>query len=851
VKRSVSVGILLFLLLNPIHPACALAQAQLRIVVLGSSTAEGCCATTGSGWVDLYRSYLKSIGYPDSTVINLAVGGHTTFKILPTGYVSPYRSVKPLWDIAPSLTNNITKALSLNPTDVIINLPTNDANDLVFPVAYQLDHYTTVIAQASAKGVRVWMCTSQPRNTGSSIRKMLMDMRDSTFNRYGSRAVDFWTTVAADSGTIVPLYDSGDHVHLNNAGHQVLYERIKAKMGINPAFVASPTSLAFGDVALGSSKQLTTTITNQASSTQTFSTIAPGTANYSVTPTSATIASGGSITVTVTYVPKALGLSNDVIAFKYSSGFSVLNFPVTGNSPVPVASVGPTSLDFGDVGKGQNRQVPIRVTNSSINTMTVSSITVGTSVYTVDRASATIGPSQSADIAVKFSPLDVGQYSDTLRLAGNASNFPLRIPITGRSPIPTLSVDPAVVDFGDVRRFVSKSIRLRLRNFSANALDITGFTSNSVVFSTSVQSVRVNASDSADVQVLFSPIAFGFVADTLYIVSNSAFSPQTVPLRGNSSAPLLQLGTQSLIFPQYVVGDTTRLPVKMYNRSANTLTISSLQNKLPHFRLVGSAPSTIGGNDSTSILMAFIPRTGGMWRDTITVVSDGGTARVALQGTSPEQKLFARPDPVSFGNVRVGESLVRWCRIARTYPTEGGTVPIDSAVVRGRKFSIVAMNGPSNLEPSDSLWLALAFQPSEMGNVVDTLLIYVNGSSSVVGVPVSGAGSTFTSVVAGREALPAGYSLNQNYPNPFNPSTTIAFALPVVSHVTLRVFDIVGREVAVLVRGTVAAGVHRVVWDAQEAAGGVYLYRLDATGESLSPGVAPQFSGTRKLVLVK
>jgi len=92
-----------------------------------------------------------------------------------------------------------------------------------------------------------------------------------------------------------------------------------------------------------------------------------------------------------------------------------------------------------------------------------------------------------------------------------------------------------------------------------------------------------------------------------------------------------------------------------------------------------------------------------------------------------------------------------------------------------------------------------------------------------------------------HETLPSTYELEQNYPNPFNPSTTIAFALPKPSEVTLKIFDASGREVATLVEGKLPAGRHEVVLDASPFSSGVYFYRLQA-GE---------FSRTRRLMLVK
>jgi serine protease AprX len=75
---------------------------------------------------------------------------------------------------------------------------------------------------------------------------------------------------------------------------------------------------------------------------------------------------------------------------------------------------------------------------------------------------------------------------------------------------------------------------------------------------------------------------------------------------------------------------------------------------------------------------------------------------------------------------------------------------------------------------------------------------------------------------------PKEFSLQQNYPNPFNPSTAISYQLATTSRVTLKVFDVLGREVATLVNGAKPAGAYEVSWDARNVSSGLYFYRLEA-----------------------
>ncbi len=87
-------------------------------------------------------------------------------------------------------------------------------------------------------------------------------------------------------------------------------------------------------------------------------------------------------------------------------------------------------------------------------------------------------------------------------------------------------------------------------------------------------------------------------------------------------------------------------------------------------------------------------------------------------------------------------------------------------------------------------------------------------------------------VAAPKADIPDSYNLSQNYPNPFNPTTVIKYQVPKDTHVTIRVYDILGQQVATLVDGQVSAGYHQVTFNGSRFASGVYFYRISTPGYS-------------------
>ncbi len=167
-----------------------------------------------------------------------------------------------------------------------------------------------------------------------------------------------------------------------------------------------------------------------------------------------------------------------------------------------------------------------------------------------------------------------------------------------------------------------------------------------------------------------------------------------------------------------------------------------------------------------------------------------------------------------------------------------GTTPQVTSTLMPKVVNGLAINNEAGVKLSQETTIngVLRLMAGEFDNTIPFTL-GPNGSISFEG----GRLKVGTAVEVPIETAPTDFALMQNYPNPFNPSTTIRYAVPQPIHVELKIFDIRGHEVAELVNGRTAAGIHQVVWDATNMPSGVYFCKI----------IAGEFKSVRKLILMK
>ena len=253
----------------------------------------------------------------------------------------------------------------------------------------------------------------------------------------------------------------------------------------------------------------------------------------------------------------------------------------------------------------------------------------------------------------------------------------------------------------------------------------------------------------------------------------------------------------------------------------------------------------------------------GVFADTLLVMGDGQQLEVEQFVMAPGGVLGGT-GPFSFPIVNVGTiapadtaGAAGTFRTTASYTqTAAGRLELDVTGTAEGQYDRLEVEGPATLAGALRLRIddeAFSPQVGDRFEIVRATGIEgtfdeVNAWPYRVALTYSATAITaeVTSLVSTEEEaeledLPSEYALEQNYPNPFNPSTEIVFSLPKSGPARLVLYDLLGQEVAVLVDGAVAAGTHRIRFDARGLPSGVYLYRLDAGA----------FSRARRMVVMR
>lgn len=434
------------------------------------------------------------------------------------------------------------------------------------------------------------------------------------------------------------------------------------------------------------------------------------------------------------------------------------------------------------------------------------------------------------------------------------------------------------LNFGKIEVGKSDTLAVTIYSYGENALTINSITTQSSsyqVVNTSSLPATVPLYDSLIVRVVFAPTQHGFINDTLYIASNDSEQPiYKIALTGKG----VEIGRAeagvlySLSSP---IGDAQLVRINDVNAQTvaigqtekgimNSMCVNPRTNEL--FGLSSGSPSTLYrvsarfGDALTwkTIPLSNVRAIAFAENDTLYAVLPKGLGtntraliyRVLFNGQSTDTALVATVP-------QFNPSGMTWDNINRRL--------ILSATAGALRDTIYTVN-PDNgtVAPLGAMGLNTAV--THLGFAPNGYIFGLTGTGTQVAKLVRFTAQNTTAITIGNTnfsslrgigirtdsvgvlnseirtvSTPKEYILNQNYPNPFNPTTVIEFVIPKADNVSLKIYDVLGREVATLLNERRNAGVYRVNFNAASLSSGTYFYRLQSGG----------FTQTKKMILVK
>jgi hypothetical protein len=314
------------------------------------------------------------------------------------------------------------------------------------------------------------------------------------------------------------------------------------------ALTATPNSIAFGSVAVGSEATQTIKLENTGSEPAAISKVAFSGTGVSVSGMTApmTLDGGQSATLTVTYKPtSAATLTGSVsITSNASDPSIVIGISATATSSTLAAT--PSSVSFGNVVVGSNTTQTIRLQNIGTSQLTISSLTPSVANVTISGITlpANLAQGTSATLTAAYKPTAAGSVAGNITVTSNAVGSPTIIDLSATAAAASIQLTPSAtsLSFGNVTVGSSGTNQLTVKStgntkasISKVAVSGTGF-----VLGSSAASVILDPAQSQTYTVNFDPKATGNVTGTLTITSNAANSPLNISLSGSGAAAASQ-----------------------------------------------------------------------------------------------------------------------------------------------------------------------------------------------------------------------------------------------------------------------------------------------------------------------
>jgi len=518
----------------------------------------------------------------------------------------------------------------------------------------------------------------------------------------------------------------------------------------------SPSSIAFGNIAVGANQTSTVTLLNSGGVDLVINQATLSGAGFSMSNLALplTLHAGTSTSATITFAPTGVANFSGSVTFTTASNqvnsTVVLSFTGAG---VAAGTLSPSASSeaFGSVQVGSNSSLSETLTNTGGVTVTISQAAASGAGFSVTGPTlpATLAANQSATFTATFAPASAGAASGTVSIVSNASNSPLSIPLTGTGlAAGALTANPSSASFGSVTIGNHQTVPVVVTNTGGESVAITSAAATGSGFSFTGPSlpITLTAGQGATFDAVFTPSAAGAASGTLTISSNASNATLSVPLSGTGvTQGTLGANPTSLAFGSVQVGNSKNLSETLTNTGGSSVTISQANLSGTGFSISGlTLPATLTTNQSVTFTATFTPASAAAASGSLSVVSNASnsTLNIALSGTGTAAGTLAvSPTSLSFGSVVDGSSSSITTSLLTA---SGASVTVSSASISGTNGSEFALSGislPVTIPVGQPASFTVTFTPGATGAASASLSFTSNASNSPAVQSMTGTGT--------------------------------------------------------------------------------------------------------------
>ena len=470
---------------------------------------------------------------------------------------------------------------------------------------------------------------------------------------------------------------------------------------------ANPSSLAFGSVQVGSSTNLSETLTNTGGTSLTISAATASGTGFSLSGLAlpVTLTAGQSTSFTVLFSPTGSGAASGSVSITSNGSNPNLSISLSGTGVTQgTLTANPTSLAFGSVQVGSSTNLSETLTNTGGTSLTISAATASGTGFSLSGLAlpVTLTAGQSTSFTVLFSPTGSGAASGSVSITSNGSNPNLSISLSGTGVTQgAMAANPTSLAFGNVQVGNSTNLSETLTNTGGSTVAISQTNLSGAGFSiTGLNNFPINLTPNQSVTftLTYTPTSAGAASGSLSVVSNASNSPLNLALSGTGTAAgTLAVSPTSLSFGNVVVGSSSSLNGSLTATGAS-VTVQAASDSNSEFVLSGiSLPATIPAGQSATFTVTFTPQLSGATSTSLSFPSNASNSPAVQTmtgtGTAPTQHTVDLTWDASAN--AVGYNIYRGTVSGGPYTMintslDGTIAYTDSTVVSGQTYYYVA-----------------------------------------------------------------------------------------------------------------------------------------------------------------